>query len=340
MRIVLSLVLMGGLIGAAVVAQKIEPTGTRMTQAAEAFLDSLSADQKAKAQFTFDDKERINWHFIPLQDKEKKATRKGLPLEAMNADQKKAALELVKAGTSAVGYEKATTIMSLEAILKELESKGQMVRNPDWYFFSVFGKPSKDGKWGWRVEGHHLSLNFTVDKGKVVSATPNFFGCNPATVKAGPKAGLRTLPLAEDLAIDLFKSLDDDQKKIAFKDKEFPEIEQGKAAPDVGAAQGLSAKKMNANQRATLVKLLKDYTSRMPDDVGKVELEQVEKAGVDDIHFAFAGGTEPGKPHTYRIQGPTFVVEFLNVQADSAGNAANHIHSSWRHTGGDFGITK
>src|SRR5262249_54171239 len=147
----------------------------------------------------FDSKERTNWHFVPLQDKEKRPTRKGLPLGEMNEEQRKAALALVSAGTSPEGDKKATTIMSLETILRELERGGAMVRDPAWYFFTVFGTPSKTGKWGWRVEGHHLSLNFTLDGGKVISATPAFFGANPATVMQGPRKGLRTLPEAEDL---------------------------------------------------------------------------------------------------------------------------------------------
>jgi hypothetical protein len=336
---VLSLVLVVSLAGVAYVAQKAESPGAKMVRAADKLLEGLGAEQKAKVQFAFDSKERTNWHFIPLQDKERKYTRKGLPMEEMMPEQRKAALDLLRAGTSAVGYEKATIIMSLEGILKELEKNGAMVRNPNWYFVSIYGKPSADGKWGWRIEGHHLSLNFTVDKGVVVSATPNFFGANPATVKDGARKGLRTLPLAEDLAIDLFKSLDADQKKLAFKEKQFEEIEQGKAAPNVGKLQGLPAAKMTDKQKDTLVKLLEDYTSRMPEEVGKEEMDQVKKAGIGDIQFAFAGDAESGKPHTYRIQGPTFVVEFLNVQADSAGNAANHIHSSWRHLAGDFGTT-
>src|SRR5437867_4475500 len=134
--------------------------------------------------------------------------------------------------------------MSLESILNDLEKGGAMVRNPDWYFFTIFGTPSKTGKWGWRVEGHHLSLNFAVDGGQVTAATPFFFGANPATVKAGPRKGLRTLPQAEDLAADLFKTLDDDQKKVAYRDKPFPEPKQGKVDPDVGAPQGVPAAKM------------------------------------------------------------------------------------------------
>jgi hypothetical protein len=337
-RIILSVALLAGLVGLAHVAQKTESAGMKMAAAGEKFVSTLGKEQKAKAVFEFDSKERTNWHFIPMQDGKKRPTRKGLPLQEMSEEQRKAALALLEAGTSESGNKKALTIMSLEAILRDLEKGGSMVRNPEWYFFTIFGTPSKSSKWGWRVEGHHLSLNFVVDKGKVTAATPNFFGANPAVVKTGKRKGLRTLKGAEDLAIDLFKSFDDDQKKTAYQEKEFPEIKQGDADPGVGQPRGLPAGKMTEKQRGTLVKLLESYTNRLPADVGDEEMKQVKDAGLAKIHFAYAGGLEPGKPHTYRVQGPTFVVEFLNVQPDSAGNRANHIHSCWRHLKDDFGV--
>jgi hypothetical protein len=336
-RLVLALALVACLAGVAYMAQQAEPTGSKMTGAAEKFLATLKPEQKAKALLAFDDKERLNWHFTPQQDADRKATRKGLPLEEMTAEQKQAALDLVKAGTSADGNKKAVTIMSLESILHELEKNGRMVRSPEWYFFAIFGQPSKTGKWGWRVEGHHLALNFVVDAGKLTASTPAFFGANPATVKAGPRMGLRTLPEAEDLARDLFKGLDDDQKKTAYQDKNFPEIKEASPDSGVGAPRGLTASRMTPKQRDLLHQLLQAYTNRMPPDVAEVELAEVRKAGAENIYFAYAGGAEPGKPHSYRIQGPTFVVEFLNVQSDSAGNSANHIHSVWRKIKGDFG---
>ncbi len=338
-RLVLVLVLAGGLVGATIVGQQAEGPGLKMAAAGEKFVGSLGGEQKAKAVFPFGSKERVNWHFIPMQDQAKRPTRKGLPLQDMTADQKKAALALVAAGTSDSGYKKATTIMTLESILHDLEKKGAMVRNPEWYFFTIFGAPSKTGKWGWRVEGHHLSLNFVVDHGQVTAATPAFFGANPATVKSGARKGLRTLPEAEDLARDLFKALDEDQKKVAYQKTEFPEIKQGGPDPDVGPPRGITAGRMTETQRTILNKLLHAYASRMPAAVGAAELKKVKEAGIDKIHFAYAGGTVPGKPHTYRVQGPTFVIEFLNVQSDSAGNPANHIHSVWRNMQGDFGVS-
>jgi hypothetical protein len=333
--------LLGCLAGAAYVAKEAEGPGLRMAAAAEKFVDSLKEGQKAKARFDFDSKERTRWFFTPQQTADRKATRKGLPLEDMTADQKKLARALVRAGTSKSGYTKATTIMSLEAILADLEKKGRMVRDPEWYFFSVFGKPSKTGKWGWRVEGHHLSLNFTLDGGKVVSSTPAFFGANPAVVKGGKRKGLETLPDEQKYARDLYKALDEEQRKTAFRAKRFPEIEEGREKPRVGDPVGLPGSKMNEKQRAILLKLITAYAERMPPEVSVHELGRVKKAGLDKVHFAMAGGDgTPGKPYTYRVQGPTFVIEFLNEQGDSAGNPANHIHSAWRNLEGDFGLTR
>jgi hypothetical protein len=326
------------LAGAAAVSREADPVGARMTAAADRLLGSLDADQKAKALFAFDDRERTNWHFVPHQEK-KKPLRKGLRLEEMTESQKEAALQLVKAGTSPSGFVKATTIMSLEEILRDLEKNGANVRNPGWYFFTVFGTPAKAGKWGWRVEGHHLSLNFTLDGGRVVAATPFFFGANPAEVMAGPRKGLRTLPEAEDQARALFAALDDGQRKLARQPKQFPEIEETRTAPRSLDPVGLPAGRMTAEQRATLEKLIEGYAARMPPEVAAAELSRLKAAGLENVYFAFARDDDkPGRPYTYRVQGPTFAIEFLNVQSDSAHNPANHIHRVWHDLPGDFGL--
>ena len=177
-----------------------------------------------------------------------------------------------------------------------------------------------------------------LDGGQVVSSTPAFFGANPATVLAGDRKGLRALSETEDLAKELFQSLDAEQRKTAAQEKPFPEIKEKTTAPDVGPAVGLPAKQMTEAQRTLLAKLLQSYADRMPGEVAEKEMNRVREAGMDRIHFAFSGGVVPREAYTYRLQGPTFVVEFINVQADSAGNKANHIHSCWRNLAGDFGI--
>jgi len=339
LRLFLVLPVLVLLVGIAYVAQETESAGGKMTAAADRFLAALNGDQKEKAARDFDDNERFNWHFTPYQDSSKKPKHRGLPLEEMTKEQKEAALALLKAGTSHAGYEKATTIMSLETILLDLEKGSGPLRNPGNYFFTIFGTPSKTGAWAWRVEGHHLSLNFTLDKGKVASATPAFFGANPAIYIAGAKKGEQVLPEAEDYAKALFRALDDDEMKVASVKEPFAEIEEAAKVPTkVGEPVGLAAGKMNDKQRDLLQKLLKAYAERMPADVAAVEMSRVKEAGLDKVYFAYQGGLERGEKHTYRVQWPTFVVEFLNVQADSAQNPANHIHSAWRSLKNDFGL--
>jgi hypothetical protein len=333
---------LAGIVGVALIGRSApETTGGKMKTAADAFLASLTPELKKKGSFGFDDPHRTKWFFTPQQDKDKKFTRKGARLEEMTPEQKKAAMALLASGLSKKGYEQATTIVGLESLLKELEGdKGAMVRNNEWYFVSVFGEPSNTGKWGWRFEGHHLSVNYTLDKGEVVAGAPILFGSNPAEVKDGVKKGLRPLPEIEDHVRALIKSLKEDQDKLAKQPKEFAEIKEGQPKADVGAPVGITADKLTADQKATLVKLLQAYTDRMPEDLAAVEMKKVKGTPDNKLFFAYSGSAEPGKPYTYRVQAPEFVVEFLNIQADSAKNPANHIHSAWRRLPIDFGLSE
>jgi hypothetical protein len=340
-RIALALAALVLVAGLGYVAQTGIVSGQDTVAAAQTFLGSLDKDQKAKAVYPFESPERTNWHFIPIEDKATgKPLRKGLRLEEMSIEQRKAAMALLRASTSQKGYDAAATIMSLEGILLVLENKKGPTRNTGWYFFTVFGNPSKTGSWGWRVEGHHLSLNFTLMGNEIVSATPNFYGANPADFKAGPKGERRVLGVTETLAFDLFKSLDAEQKKAAWREKPFDEPKAKSVNSGVGDPVGLPGAKMTDAQKGTLGKLLKAYTDRMTPDVGARELKRATEAGLDKIHFAFTGAAEAGKGHTYRVQGPAVVIEFLNMQPDGADNQANHIHSCWRHLTGDFGKGK
>ncbi|MBX9583945.1 MAG: DUF3500 domain-containing protein [Gemmataceae bacterium] len=339
-----SLVLVGaaaGVLALTLTGQPPAPAGARMADAAKKFLAGLDPAQKKKAHLGFDDKHRTAWYFTPQQDKEKRPTRVGLRLDEMTPEQKTAALGLLRTGLSEKGYEQATTIMSLEGILADLEGpKGAMVRNPGWYFVTVFGDPSATGGWSWRFEGHHLSANYTLDKGEVVSATPLLFGANPAEVKGGPRQGLRTLPAIEDHAKALIKSLSPEQDRAAKQPKFLPEIKEGGAEADVGPPVGVTADKLSAEQRATLGKLLDAYAGRLPEDLAEAERKRAAGTPPAELYFAYAGSTEPGVGYTYRVRGNGFVVEFLNVQADSAKNPANHIHSAWRRLPADFGVAR
>ena len=325
-------------ISVAMLAQSDAPAGPRMATAAQKFLGSLPAELRAKATYDYDSPERLSWHFVPQQDKDRNPTRKGVKLQDMTDAQKAAALALLRTGLSAKGFEQASGIMKLEEILADLEKGGTNVRNPNWYFVTVFGEPSNTGRWGWRVEGHHLSVNLTLDKGVVVGTSPIVFASNPADVKDGPKKGTRVLADTEDRAADLLALFDEEQRKVVYQAKQFAEI-VAKPAAAVGEPVGLPAAKMTAPQKAALVKLIEVYANRLPAEVAAGELKRLRDAGEDQIYFAYCvEESKPGKPHSYRVQGPTFAIEFLNVQADSAKNPANHIHSGWRKLPKDFGL--
>jgi hypothetical protein len=236
--------------------------------------------------------------------------------------------------------------MSLEGILRELEKSrtGGPIRDPERYYWTVYGKPEPQGKWGVSIEGHHLSLNFTVDNGELSSFTPAFFGANPAIVHDGiegqtPK-GTRILEKEETLAFDLLASLNAEQRAKAVIAKEAPkEVRSaGEVQPPTAAAEGLSAKDMTPEQRKTLETLLHTYLDNMPTETAAARKKEVAEQGLENAHFAWAGAEKPGIGHYYRVQGPTYLVEFVNVQPDAAGNPANHIHSFWRDLRGDFGL--
>lgn len=302
--------------------------GNRMAAAADRFLDALEPAQKDKATFKFDDAERVNWHFIPRE-------RKGLSIKEMTPAQRSLAFGLVSSGLNGSGFQKVTTIMSLEQILRDAEQGKGPVRDPELYFVSIFGEPSAEGRWGWRFEGHHLSMNVTVQDGKILSATPIFFGANPGEVRQGPRQGLRTLGDLEDAALRVVQALTPDQTKVA--------VVAEKAPSDIRAANtlqaptdapvGITYADMNDDQKKMLQNLVRSFSGEMPDDVAKAWLDEIIQAGVDKVHFAWMGPADRNQPHGFRVQGPTFLIEFNNTQ-----NNANHIHTAWRSMLGDFGI--
>ncbi len=307
----------------------VDQTGSRMAVAADRLLASLSSEQSTKARYAFDAPERLDWHFIPRP-------RKGLPIKELKPEQRALAFGLINSGLAGSGFLKATTIMSLEEVLREMEQgRNGPIRDPELYFLTIFGTPGDRGKWGWRVEGHHLSLNFMLEDGKIAAATPAFFGSNPAEVRQGPRMGLRALADRDDRALRLLQALDDGQRKAAFFAEKAPgEIRAANTPqPPTDAAVGISYGELNGDQKAMLRTLFESYAEDMPDEVSRAWLGELRRAGFEAIRFAWAGPADRSQPHAYRVQGPTFLIEFNNTQ-----NGANHIHSVWRNMLGDFGI--
>ena len=313
--------------------QKNKSSGLEMTKAARAFMEQLTPEQRKTALIDYDDPERLNWHFIP------KPTRRGVQIKHLEGAALKAAHNLLRSGLSEPGYDQTLNVMSLEEILYLLEGgdreERRSKRDPLKYFISIFDMPSAKGTWGWRIEGHHVSLNYTITDGKVVASTPEFFGANPGTVNTGPGRQIRVLGAEEDLARQILKLCDAKQQKIAWIEKKAPNDLRGGgvAQPDTTPPVGLPVSKMSADQKKLMQGLLSEYLKNMPADVVRERRSAINDAGIEKIHFAWWGSSEQNERHYYRVQGPTFLIEYNNTQ-----NSANHVHSIWRKLSGDFNV--
>ena len=298
-----------------------------MQQSANEFLDSLSEELRYKATYDLGDDERMNWHFVP-----KTGERKGVDLRDLDKVQEIKLAELLAASLSASGYEKVKKIQGLESVLYILEKADH--RDPELYYTTIFGDPSATGSWGWRFEGHHLSLNFTIVEGKLLSNSPNFWGANPGRVPVGPTTGQRTLKGEEDTARAFVRSLSKKQQAIAIIAEAAPRDIYTGAEKEVSplSPPGIKVSQLEKSQIFGLTRIIQVYLANMPEDVASNRWDTLSEAGLENISFAWAGPTEKGEKHYYRVQGPTFLIEYDNVQ-----NQGNHVHAVWRDFNGDFG---
>ena len=307
-----------------------------MAEACAKFVDSLSAGQEAKTLFHFNDGERVFWYYPPMN-------RHGLPLRDMDENQRTLAFALMASGLSETANTRAQQIIQHEVILGQIEKDEEIrsfVRDPELYYWTVFGDPLGSDPWGWRIEGHHISIHMHLYKGEVISTTPFFFGSNPAIVPAGyPNAGRNILGSREDLALALANTLDSSQrsKAIIGDDAPFDILTYNSSKALIPKEEGIRGGQMNGSQKEMLTSLITEYTSQVRSDfedkgVGKV-LNQIREDGVENFHLAWSGGLEHGQNHYYRIHSGDFVIEYDNRQND-----ANHIHSVLRDVENDFGV--
>lgn len=313
--------------GGAVRAQRA--SAAAMASAASRFLASLSPVQRQAATFPFDAAERLRWNFIPTEA----FPRNGLLLKEMTPDQRALAHALLQTGLSQRGYATYTAIIQLEDVLRLIDSE-RFVRDPSLYRVSVFGTPGGQAAWGWRVEGHHVSLHFTIVNGVAVASTPSFAGTNPAEVRSGPQQGTRILGAQEDAGRALVSALDSAQRAAAVVAAVAPGeiLTQNRLEISPLAPAGIKASSLTAPQRERLMAIVDAYAGLMAPEIAAERMARLRAAGLDNLTFVWAGPLERGQKHYYRVQGPTFLIEFDNAQNDG-----NHVHSIWRDFNGDFG---
>ncbi len=291
------------------------------------FLESLNAAQREKVQYSFDDEERLNWHFIPRD-------RQGITLKELNPAQLESARNLLQTLFSAKGFQKTENVRSLEEVLAVLEPNGPFVRDPDLYYLTLFGTPAEHGPWAVRYEGHHLAFNWTFIDNSGIASSPQFFGSNPAEVRSGASQGTRVLAAEEDLGRQLLKSLSRSQMNLAVLQGEAPRDIFTGADKKVTALDdaGITYAELNSGQQQMLRAIIREVASAQPDVIADGRMQAIMDEGIESVKFAWIGGAERGDAHYYRVQGQSFVIEYDNTQND-----ANHIHLVWRDFAGDFG---
>lgn len=331
MKVRASLILGVALVAGLGAERMAERNAAAMAESANRFLSSLTAEQRAKAAFPFEAEDRLRFHFIPPETFE----RQGVTIKEMSAAQRERAHAMLASGLSARGHMTAMQIMEAEGILATLEGPDrQFARDGEQYYVSVFGTPSANGTWSWRWEGHHLSLHFTVVAGNLSVSTPTFLSASPAEIPSGPKKGMRPLARQEDAGRALLSSLSLEQRGVAIINEVAPTNILSAMEPVVGplASQGIRASALNPVQRALLMDIVEAYTSVMNEEIAALRWAEIRQSNTDEITFAWAGGTVRGEVAYFRVQGPTFLIEFDNTQRDP-----NHVHSGWRDFDGDFG---
>ncbi|HEY7537301.1 MAG TPA: DUF3500 domain-containing protein [Gaiellaceae bacterium] len=306
-------------------------TAAEIGAAATSFLGSLGADARRRATYAFGDSERFRWHWtIP-----ESVPRNGLPLRDMTAEQRRRALELLRASSSAVGYRKSLDIVKLQGVLRQEVGVGSSF-DPERYYVTVFGTPGGTRPWGWRFEGHHLSRHFTL-VGDQVGVYPYFLGAWPTRVTeayANLPRGYRTMPREEAAARTLVRSLGRRQQRIAiFRQESLTDhVTQNQQRVSPLEPVGVLVGSLTAAQRRLVREIVDTYAAVLPAESAHRGLDRIERAGFERLRLGWAGSLVPNHPHYYRIQGPTFLLEF-----DNSRNEGTHIHSVWRDFREDFG---
>ncbi len=307
----------------------------KMTRAVNDFVKTLDATQKAEVMHPLEDTLRYNWHFIPRE-------RLGLNIKRMSEPQRQAAMHMVEVVMTDKGYKKIRDIMDLENVLRVMESRppNDTRRDPENYAILIYGDPSAKDPWGWRMEGHHVSIHYTT-VGDHISFTPSFLGSNPGHVLIDvPQKGKRVLGEEEDMGYTLLNALDAGQKQRVILGEKSPyeifSVNQRQVTGlKKGNFEGVAMKDMTAPQKQIFENLIALYLDRYHLTLKNQQMAELKKAGMDNLYFAWMGDMQlemgPGKGHYYRIHGPTILIEFDNTQND-----ANHIHTVVRDLTDDF----
>jgi hypothetical protein len=309
--------------------------------AAAAFLASLSTEQTIRTVFAVEDSEWRRWFNVDNGI----YVRQGVSLKEMTAEQRVAAMALLRESLSARGLALTESIRKTDQTLREINQV--MSLDEDLYFFTVMGLPSATEPWGWQIDGHHLVINYFV-LGDQVVMTPFFAGSEPVTAPSGKYKGLSILQEEQARGLALVNALDEKQRAQAILNpaktgnNNLTEAWRDNVVLDYA---GVRASTLTPRQRDQLVALVALYVGNLREGHAKVRMDEVRQH-LDRTWFAWIGGTEPSSVFYYRIHSPVILVEFdhqrpanlRHLAADPDQPKREHVHVVVRTpNGNDYG---
>ncbi len=300
------------------------PTGlasaAEFTAAAERFLARLAPDKRKQALFAWNGTTWKNWNYFGFPS----LIKPGLRLEQMSDGEKVAAWDLLALILSPVGLEKARNVMTLQAVLAQRGDRSAR-RSSERFSLAFFAQPSVTGAWGFRLEGHHLSLSIAVHDNLIVSVTPSSFSANPNRVARGPHRGLVTLQAEEDLARRLAKDLDHTQLNTAQQSANAMRNILSMAGRERRHTnkQGLPAADLKPGQRDLIWQLVEAYAvDHLTPELAAAQRRRIRSGDQSAVHFAWYGPNDPNQAFGYRIIGDSLVIELGSVDP-----RARHLHT-------------
>ncbi len=320
----------------------------QMTESATRLVKSLSEAQLKEIIYPFvNDQDRTNWTNSPVSSK----PRNGLPIGRLNIEQRTLMHQLLIASTSSQGYQKIWSAIQSDDTLKkegenrELRSKKFFDKNQSIgannYWLSLYGDPRSDNRWGYMLTGHHLAANFTVIDGKA-TFVPMFYGSDPAVISNGKHAGHSFLPNERNRGLELLKSLNTEQQKLAIVAEQYPANKYGSvdfAGPGkkdkARKSQGISADKLSPSQLKLLWVLIKEYVNNADFDVAEAQISKIRKAGLDNLYFSWMGPADGNEKIFFRIESPAILIDFVDQRTGFDWNT--HPHTIVRDPSNDYG---
>jgi len=301
---------------------KEQPIAQSMADTARELIASIDHKKKAELVYVFKNSSRENWHFFPNW-----SGRKGIPLSQFSNKQKGFIRELLHLLLTSEAFQEQENVRLIHGLRKDFKDPNNPMK---LYYLSIFGSPSTSTNWGWRFEGHHLSLNCTLVNGKILSVTPSFWGASPVRANNLDDREIELFFEEQVVCLSLVESLTESQRqKGELNRSKGPQAKPKIFREDFQNDSGLYFSELKSKQQELLRRLIFTFAQKYRPEI----LEEVDQRkpiiDAETIRFSYRLNSERYISY-FRILSKEYLIEYDN-------QGGNHIHAAWRDFDGDFG---